>query len=85
MSNTTRIITNVTATPDYPPEAVRMLMLRLKVNEKGLALLMNVSPMSVKLWLTGAVKPCGLSRRLLRIYEICPEVIEKLASRNDAR
>ena len=84
MSNTVRTIVNVTNTPDYSPEAVNLIMRRLKLNEKGLALIMNVAPMTVRLWLSGAVKPCGLSRRLLQVYLLCPEIIDKLAAGGDA-
>ena len=79
MKNAIRTITNVTATPEYTPEAVKTLMRRLKLNEKGFALLLNVSPMSVKLWTVGAVQPCGLSRRLMQLYELCPDIIDRLA------
>ncbi|MDR0819534.1 MAG: XRE family transcriptional regulator [Oscillospiraceae bacterium] len=79
MKNTLRALTNVTATPDYTPETVKALIKRLKLNEKTLALLMNVSPMTVRLWTSGAVKPCGLSRRLLQLYELCPDIIDVLA------
>ena len=79
MKNAIRTITNVTATPDYTPENMKILMRRLKLNEKGFALLMNVSPMSVKLWTAGAVQPCGLSRRLMQLYELCPDIIDRLA------
>jgi putative transcriptional regulator len=83
MKNTIRTITNVTATPDYAPETVKALMRRLKLNEKGFALLLNVSPMTVRLWTAGAVKPCGLSRRLMQLYGLCPEVIDRLAEGSD--
>jgi len=79
MKNTVKIIKNVTTTPDYNPGAVKALMRKLKLNEKGLALLLNVSPMSVKLWTVGAVHPCGMSRRLLQLYELFPEIIDRLA------
>jgi putative transcriptional regulator len=72
-------ITNITETPDYTPETIKQIIGQLKINEKSLALLLNVSPMTIKLWMAGAVKPCGLSRRLMQIYELCPEVIDRLA------
>ena len=83
MQNTVRTIVNVTTTPDYSPEAVKLIMQRLQLNEKGLALIMGIAPMTVKLWIVGAVKPCGLSRRLLQIYLLCPEIIDKLAAGGD--
>ena len=83
MKNAIRTIVNVTATPDYAPATVTALMRRLRLNEKGLALLLNVSPMTVRLWTAGAVRPCGLSRRLMQLYDLCPEVIDRLAEGSD--
>ena len=78
MKNVIRTISNITGTPDYTPETIKALMRKLKLNEKGLALLLNISPMSVKLWTAGAVRPCALSRRLMQLYDLCPEIIESL-------
>ena len=80
MQNSVTTIVNLSTTPDYSPEAIVQLIQRFALNEKSLALLMNVTPMTIKLWTAGAVKPCGLSRRLLQIYELCPEIIDKLAA-----
>lgn len=45
---------------------------------KAFALLMNVSPSTVRLWTTGAALPCGTARRLMQIYETEPEIIGKI-------
>jgi len=79
MKNAIRTITNVTTTPFYTPEAIKTLMRRLKLNEKSLALLLNVAPVTVKFWITGAVNPSNLSRRMLQLYELYPDIIDKLA------
>lgn len=80
-----RVIAAASAIPDYPPAAVKSLMAGLGLNEKAFALLMNVSPITVRMWTTGAAKPCGLSRRLMQIFETCPEVIAGLISGEDRR
>jgi putative transcriptional regulator len=54
-------------------------MKRLDVNEKAFALLLNVTPMTIRLWTSGAVRPCGTSRRLMQIYGICPEAVSSIA------
>ena len=46
-------------------------------------MLMNVTPHTVRLWTTGAAKPCGLSRRLMQIFDTCPEVIEHITTRKE--
>jgi DNA-binding transcriptional regulator YiaG len=74
------VITNVTKSPNYTPERVASLIKRLEISEKAFALIMNVTPAKVKLWLAGAVTPRNLSKRLMRIYEICPAALTALAS-----
>lgn len=65
--------------PDYGPDMVRALMEKLDMNEKGFALLMNVSPSTVRLWTSGAAQPSGTARRLMQIYEAGPEIVNKIA------
>jgi putative transcriptional regulator len=72
------IIAGAAKTPEYAPTAIKALMRRLDVNEKALALLLNVTPMTIRLWTSGAVRPCGTSRRLMQIYEICPEALSRI-------
>ena len=74
-----QIIADASRVPEYPPEAVKGLMLRLSLNEKAFALLMNVTPYTVRLWTSGAVQPCNLARRLMQIYDAAPEfVVEEI-------
>ena len=72
------VIAAASATPNYSPSGVKNLMAHLGLNEKAFALLMNVNPITVRMWTAGAAKPCGLSRRLMQIYETCPEVVAGL-------
>ncbi|MDL2258604.1 XRE family transcriptional regulator [Eubacteriales bacterium OttesenSCG-928-K08] len=78
-----RIIAAAAKSPDYSPAAVTALMERFNMNERAFALLMNVTPMTVRLWTSGAVVPCGLSRRLMQVYAACPEVIGKITTQED--
>lgn len=64
-----QVIAGAARCPDYTPSMVRALMKKLETNEKAFALLMNVSPTTVRLWVTGAARPCGVARRLMQIYE----------------
>ena len=52
---------------------------KLDMNEKGFALLMNVTPSTVRLWTSGAVQPSGTAKRLMQIYETGPEIVSKIA------
>ena len=65
--------------PEYDSAMVKALMKKLDMNEKGFALLMNVTPSTVRLWTSGAVKPCGTANRLMQIYETGPEIVSKIA------
>jgi len=78
MKTPIEIISGMTATPEYTPDSIKTLMSRLNLNEKGFAVLMNVLPMTVRLWISGAVLPCGQSMRLMQIYEACPEIVERI-------
>lgn len=64
--------------PEYGPSMVKTLMKKLDMNEKAFALLMNVTPSTVKLWTSGAVQPCGTAKRLMQIYETDPEVVSRI-------
>ncbi len=81
-NNPLGVIAAASEVPAYNASAVKSLMAELGLNEKAFALLMNVTPTTVRMWTTGAARPCGLSRRLMQIYETCPEVVDALA---DAR
>ena len=74
------VLTRISETPPCTPKEVKALMRRLRLNEKAFALVMNVTPMTVRLWTTGAARPCNLSRRLMQIYARCPDVIDSIAA-----
>ena len=74
-----QVIAGAARCPEYSPAMVKALMKKLETNEKAFALLMNVTPSTVRLWTTGAAHPCGMARRLMQIYETGPEVISKIA------
>ena len=73
-----QMIASAARCPEYNPAMVNALMERLDMNEKAFALLMNVTPTTVRLWTSGAARPCGMTRRLMQIYEACPEVVGKI-------
>ncbi len=45
----------------YSPERVNVLLEYLRMNEKAFALLINVKLATVRLWTTGAARPCRLA------------------------
>lgn len=57
-----QMIAGAARCPEYGPSMVKALMKKLDMNEKGFALLMNVTPTTVRLWTSGAVHPCGTAR-----------------------
>ena len=67
-----QVIAGAARCPEYSPSMVKALMKKLETNEKAFALLMNVTPSTVRLWTTGAAHPCGMARRLMQIYESGP-------------
>ena len=74
-----QMIAETARCPEYGPEMVTALMKKLDVNEKGFALLMNVTPSTVRLWTSGAVQPSSTAKRLMQIFENGPEIISKIA------
>lgn len=74
-----QMIAEAARCPDYGPDMVKALMEKLDMNEKGFALLMNVSPSTVRLWTSGATQPCGMAKRLMQLYETGPEIVGKIA------
>lgn len=73
------LIAEAARCPDYGPEMVKALMEKLDMNEKGFALLMNVTLSTVRLWTSGAAQPCGTAKRLMQIFETAPETVRKIA------
>lgn len=74
-----QMIAGAARCPDYGPDMVATLMKKLDMNEKGFALLMNVTPSTVRLWTSGAVQPSGTAKRLMQIFETGPEIVSKIA------
>ena len=81
-----QVIAGASKTPEYTPAAVKAVMKRLDMNDKAFALLMNVTPKTVRMWITGAARPCSIARRLMQIYDTGPEIVGKLiASTEDSQ
>ena len=78
------VIAAASEVPAYSPAAVKNLMAGLGLNEKAFALLMNVTPSTVRTWTTGAAQPCSLSRRLMQIYKTCPATVIPLPNKASA-
>lgn len=74
-----QMIAEAARCPDYTPDMVKALMEKLDMNEKGFALLMNVTPATIRLWTSGAAQPCGTAKRLMQLYETGPEIVTKIA------
>lgn len=76
-------VINFTTLPEYTPERIRALMKRLELSEKGLALVLNVQPMTVRLWTNGVSAPCSAARRMLHLLEIAPQIIDIIGNKGD--
>ena len=74
-----QMIAGAARCPEYDPAMIKELMKKLDMNEKAFALLMNVTPSTVRLWTSGAVQPSGTAKRLMQIYETGPEIVSKIA------
>ena len=74
-----RVLSDITKSPNYKPAAIREMLKKLDMNEKGFAVLMNVTVDTVRLWMSGVVKPCGTAMRLMQIFEAFIELIEEEA------
>ena len=62
---------------------VLALMKKLNMNERAFALVINVTPSTIRLWTSGAAQPCGTARRLMQIYDICPEIVSRIAEEQE--
>lgn len=78
-----QMIAGAARCPEHTPVMIKSLMKKLDMNEKGFALLMNVTPSTVRLWTSGAVKPCGTAKRLMQIFETGPEVVNKIVGEKE--
>ncbi len=55
--------------PDYTPDIIAEIRRRHKLTQRALASVFNISLSTVQKWETGAKKPTGAGRKLLRILE----------------
>lgn len=74
-----QLLQNITNVPEYSPDQIQALLKRLDLTEKGLALILNVSPLTVQLWVKGVSTPGSVSRRMLWRLDKNPQVIELIA------
>ncbi len=74
-----QMIAEAARCPEYDPDMVKALMEKLDMNERGFALLMNVTPSTVRLWTSGAAEPSGTARRLMQVYDTDAQIVGKLA------
>ncbi len=77
-----QLIAEAARCPEYGPDMVKSLMEKLDMNERGFALLMNVTPSTVRLWTSGAAEPSGTARRLMQVYEADSQIVSKIAGVN---
>lgn len=75
MKSPLEIIAGASKIPDYTPSAIKGLMKQLNVDERAFALIMNVTPSTIRLWRSGAVKPCSTAKRLMQVYSVYPDLI----------
>lgn len=76
-------LSKLTARPSYTPEKIQRLMRKLNLNERGLAVILNVSPYTIRLWLKGKMNPCNPSSRLLQLLELDAGIVSRLAAGTD--
>ena len=82
-ANALQVIAGAACCPEYSPPMVLSLMKKLNMNERAFALVMNVTPGTTRLWTSGAAQPCGTARRLMQIYDICPEIVSRIAEEQE--
>ena len=82
-TNALQVIAGAARRPEYSPPMVLNLMKKLNMNERAFALVMNVTPSTIRLWTSGAAQPCGTARRLMQIYDICPEIVSRIAEEQE--
>ena len=83
--NAVQIIASTTKCLSFKPAAIRELMKKLDINEKGFAILMNVTPETVRLWGAAAVKAGGTAGRVMQSLNACPEVVNRSTALTEDR
>ena len=74
-----QMIAGAARCPEYGPAMVKALMKKLDMNEKGFALLMNVTPTTVRLWDLRRSPSLRDAKRLMQIYDTGPEIVSIIA------
>ena len=82
-TNALQVIAGAARCPEYSPPMVLALIKKLNMNERAFALVINVTPSTIRLWTSGAAQPCGTARRLMQIYDICPEIVSRIAEEQE--
>lgn len=72
-------IANIAEQPRYTPEKITRLMKKMGINERGLALILNLNPITIRRWVLGSASPCNPSSRLLQLLELDPGIVDRLA------
>lgn len=60
-----RSVVRVIDIPEYKPEEIASVRLKLNLTQRGLAQVVGVSPWTVEAWEAGANRPNGAARHLL--------------------
>ena len=63
---------------EFHPVDVISIRRRFIATQRELALIMGISPETLRNWEKGRRKPCGPSRTLLRLMQAEPEVVAKV-------
>ncbi len=83
MDNTIETISALCRVPAFTPADIAALMFDLDVEEKAFAVLMNVEPITVRLWLNSVSRPGSTARRLMQIYRNAPCVLDCISDSED--
>jgi putative transcriptional regulator len=78
-----RILSTVDPIPvaEYKPADVARLRKGLNLSQKGLAVVIGVSPRTVESWEAGKSAPSGVATRILHLIEADNSLVDKLAIR----
>ena len=78
-----RILSTVDPIPvaEYKPADVTRLRMDLNLSQKGLAVVIGVSPRTVESWEAGRSAPSGVATRMLHLIEADNSIVERLVTR----
>lgn len=74
-------LNNIAEQPRYTPDEIKKVMKKHGLNERSLAIILNLSPYTVRQWTNGKAKPCNPSCRLLQIMELYPGIVGHIAAK----